>query len=209
LRIVRRIGAALLALVLAYAGAAVIGALVPANPGWVQARHGVRIYVADNGIHTDLVLPAADFADLLRPEVLGDPRYGAHRFAMFGWGDRDFYLNTPSWAEVNPLRVTKAMAGLGATVVHVHHVAEPRIGPDVRPLVLTPDEYRRVVAYVRATFGAGAPVRGYGGSDAFYPANGGYSAVRTCNEWTAQGLRRAGVRMAAWAPLPWGVMRWL
>ena len=52
-------------------------------------------------------------------------------------------------------------------------------------------------------------MRGYERSDAFYPASGGYSALRTCNEWTAQGLRAAGVKMGAWAPVPWGVMRWL
>jgi uncharacterized protein (TIGR02117 family) len=193
----------------AYAGAALIGSAVPAHPGWTQAEEGVRVYVIDNGVHTDLVLPTADFADLLRPGHLADPAQAAQSHVTFGWGDRDFYLNTPSWREMNPLRALRALVGGGETVLHVSYIPEPRVGRRVRAVTLRPDEYYRLTAYVRASFAGGAPVRGYGGHDAFYPARGGYSAVSTCNEWTAQGLRVAGIRMGAWTPFAFGVMQWL
>lgn len=209
MRGLRWIGRVLLAVVIGYAAAALAGGAIPANNGWVQAGQGVRIYVADNGVHTDLVLPATDFADLLEPDALGDPAAASLSHVMLGWGNRDFYLNTPTWADVNPLTVLAAMAGRGETVVHVHHVEEPRAGPDVRALVLRPDEYARLVAYLRGSFAGGAAVRGYGPGDAFYPATGGYSAVRTCNEWTGRGLRAAGVRMGVWTPFTFGVMQWL
>jgi len=76
-------------------------------------------------------------------------------------------------------------------------------------VLLRPEEYRRLVDYVRGAFAAGPVVRGYGARDAFYSAKGGYSAFRTCNEWTGRGLRKAGVPMGIWTPLPWGVMLWL
>lgn len=200
---------ALASLILAYAMAAVLGSAIPANRHWRPAAEGVRVYVADNGIHTDLVLPAADFRDLARPGDVADPAAAADPWMVFGWGDRDFYLNTAHWSQLDPLRAARALAGAGPTVLHVSHVPEPRTGPKLRALVLRPEEYARLVAYVRGTFAPGPAVRGYGARDAFYPARGGYSAIVTCNEWTARGLRRAGVKMGAWAPFPFGVMLWL
>jgi len=209
LRIVARVAGGLVLLVVAYLAAAGLGAGLAVNGGREPPTEGVRIYVADNGVHTDLILPAAAFRDFARPEHLADPRYGAEPYLAFGWGDRDFYLHTATWGDVNPWRVAKAMVGAGSTVLHVAHIPEPRAGGSVKTLLLRPDEYRRLVEHVRATVAAGPVVRGYGGRDVFYTAKGGYSAIRTCNEWTGRGLRKAGVRMGIWTPLPGGVMLWL
>ena len=192
-----------------YFCAAMLGTAIPANRGWRPPAQGVRIYVEDNGVHTDLVLPARDFADLVRPGHFADPHQAAFGWRTFGWGDRDFYLNTRTWSQVNPLRVARAFAGGGQTVLHVSAVPEPVAGGRVKTLLLRPEEYARLVAHVRATFAGGTPVRGYDARDAFYPARGGYSAFRTCNEWTAAGLRKAGVPMGAWTPFAFGVMWWL
>ena len=203
----------LFAVVALYALGAVAGGAIPVNSGWRQAQSGVRIYVIDNGVHTDLVLPVSaegvDWRALVKPEHFGDPGSAAHTHVAFGWGDRDFYLNTPSWSKVSPVRVAKAMAGMGSTVLHVAHIPAPGVGPHMRTLVLSPDEYRRLSGFIRGTFAEGASVHGYGGSDVFYPAKGGYSAFRTCNQWTGDGLREAGVKMGWWTPFPFQVMQWL
>jgi len=204
MRIVGRLVGILVGLVVAYLAAAALGAGLAVNGGREPPAEGVRIYVADNGVHTDLILPAAAFRDIARPEHLRDPRYGAEPYLAFGWGDRDFYLHTATWGDVNAWRVAKAMVGAGSTVLHVAHVPEPRAGGPVRTLLLRPEEYRRLVEHVRTSFAAGPVVRGYGVRDAFYTARGGYSAIRTCNEWTGRGLRKAGVPMGIWTPLPWG-----
>ena len=205
---IRLIGVLVLPVVL-YLVAAALGAGFAANGGRAPPATGVRIYVADNGAHTDLILPAAAFRDIARPEHLGDPRYGAEPYLAIGWGNRDFYLHTARWRDIDPWRTAKALAGMGSTVVHVAHVPAPRVDGSVRAVLLRPEEYRRLVAYVRGSFAAGPVVRGYGARDAFYSAKGGSSALRTCNEWTGRGLRAAGVRMGIWTPLPWGVMLWL
>lgn len=203
----------LVVLAVVYVLAAVGGGAIPVNPDWKQAEQGVRIYVIDNGVHTDLVLPVAaegvDWRDLAKPGDIRRPELAAHPYIAFGWGDRDFYLNTPSWSQVSPVRVARALAGMGSTVLHVAHMPAPGEGPHMRTMMLSPDEYRRLAAYVRGTFAEGASVHGYGAGDVFYPAKGGYSAVRTCNEWTGNGLRAAGVRMGWWTPFPFQVMRWL
>ena len=197
----------------AYGLAWLIGGAIPVNAGWRQPVRGVRIHVEDNGIHTGIVVPVeaagVRWDDLVRPEHLRDPRYAAHRWRSFGWGDRAFYIDTPTWWDLDPATVARAAIGSEASVMHVDAIAEPIPSPRVRTIVLTPDQYRRLAGFIRAGFAPGAPRHGYAGYDVFYPAHGRYSAVRTCNAWTGAALRAAGVRMGAWTPFPVTVMAWL
>ena len=171
------------------------------------------MWVESNGIHTGIVVPKVaagiDWRTLLKPTDLADPRYGAHGYAAIGWGERAFYLETPTWADVRITTVLAAAFGSRRTLMHVEHVPQPREGKDVRRLVLRPEEYRRLAAVIRASFAdRAAHVRGYAGYDVFYEARGRYSAIRTCNAWTGDVLRAAGVRVGWWTPFPWSVMRW-
>lgn len=211
---IRRAALILLLLLCAYVLAGLIGGAVPVNRGWRETREpGVRIYLEDNGVHTDLVLPVAaagvDWRDLVRPEHVRDPRFGAYRHLAFGWGDRDFYMRTPTWWDVNPLLVARAAIGGKASVMHISWEPEPQRGRAVRSITLRPEEYRRLTAFVRASF-ADDPghAHGYFGNDVFYTAKGHYSAYGTCNEWTGAALRAAGLRMGAWTPFAVSVMQW-
>ncbi|MES2338819.1 MAG: TIGR02117 family protein [Pseudomonadota bacterium] len=196
-------------LVYLYGAAGLVGTLVPANRAWRSPAGGIRIYVEDNGIHTGIVLPAEGWNDLVRPGDFPDPRYAAHRWRSFGWGDRAFYVETPTWGQLRPMTVLRAATGSDHTVMHVDAVPEPRAGGSVRAVLLRPDEYARLIAFIRASFAEGQPVHGYGGYDAFYPAHGRYSAIRTCNAWTGEALRHAGVAMGGWTPFSASVLAWL
>lgn len=206
-------GRALLFVILAYATAGLVGGTIPANAGWKPPGQGVRILVEDNGIHTGLVLPVRaagiDWSQDFPANDIADPRYAGFGWIAVGWGDRAFYVETPTWADVNVLTVLRAAIGSKRTVLHVEHVPEPPVASDVRAIVLTEDQYRRLAAYVRATRGPGGKVAGgYDVNDVFYDGAGHYSAIRTCNEWTGGALRTAGVRIGAWTPFPVAVMAW-
>lgn len=202
---------ALIALLYLFAG--LVGGAIPAG-GQAAPATGIRIYVEDNGIHTGIVLPkhaaGMGFDDLVRGGDLADPRYAGHGWLSIGWGDRAFYLGTPRWADVRPATIAAAAIGSDAVVLHVGHLPEPVGEPGVYPVMLTPDQYRRLVTAIRASFAARTdPVHGYGPSDAFYVARGRYSAVETCNAWTGRMLRAAGVPMGRWTPFPVTVTSWL
>ena len=49
---------ALAAIPIAYLAAALIGSLVPVNRGWEEPADGITVYIANNGIHSDIVMPA-------------------------------------------------------------------------------------------------------------------------------------------------------
>ena len=54
----RRVLLAIAAIPALYLLAALVGSLVPVNRGWSEPDEGITIYLASNGIHADLILPA-------------------------------------------------------------------------------------------------------------------------------------------------------
>ncbi|MFL6734580.1 MAG: DUF2459 domain-containing protein, partial [Sphingomicrobium sp.] len=78
---------------------------------------------------------------------------------------------------------------------------------------LRPEEYRRLWTAIRSDFEADEHRRaihvrdsGYGPTDTFYRATGKASAIRTCNSWTADRLRLAGVKTSLWPPFVQGLL---
>jgi len=209
--------AALLAVPLLYLLAALLLGAVPANGGWREAPAGVRILIRTNGVHTWIMVPKVsadmDWRPLVPGEHLRDPRWGRANYVALGYGNRTIYLNTPTWADLKMKDALSAAAGWGPGLMHADHDQDPRPSADQRPLTLSREEYRRLVAFIRASFrydarGRTIPVlgRGYGASDMFYESSGTYSARLTCNEWTGRALRAAGVRTGLWTPFSQSIM---
>jgi uncharacterized protein (TIGR02117 family) len=196
--------------------AALVGGLVPVNAGWRQVKEGVTIFVRTNGVHTWILVPAStagiDWRPLAPRSHIKDPRYAGDYLAI-GYGNREFYLNTPTWGDLSPRTAVAAAFGQGPSLIHVEHERRPTADPYQRPLVLSAIEYRRLAEHMRRSFeldpqGRSKPLlgRGYGPADIFYEARGPYNAYRTCNEWTGEVLRRAGVKTGLWTPLSESIM---
>ncbi len=213
--------------------AALVGSLWPTNRNWTQVAQGTTIYLHDNGIHTSLILPRGhpdldpgmlfvDFADrapdtssqpnFLHPGFPGSPRQ--YPFLAVGWGDREFFLNTPGWADVRPSTAMTAIFGSGATLIHVDRLAGIPPG-EVRKLTLRRAEYQAILTFVSSQLAQDHAARhivrpGYGADDRFYATDSryAYSGVFTCNNWIATGLAQAGVRIGRWTPFSGGVMWW-
>jgi uncharacterized protein (TIGR02117 family) len=198
-----------------YLGAAVIGAVVPRNAAWQEPDAGVLIWVRSNGVHADLVLPARaegiDWYEALPPEHVVDPRLAAGWIGI-GWGQREFYLETPTWGDLTLRTAVGALAG-GSALMHVTHLSRPRADRWYRPVRITPHGYRRLAEGVLAAFDRDAqgrpvplPGTGYGAYDTFYEARGTYHAFRTSNVWTGDMLAAAGVRIGVWTPFEQSIL---
>jgi uncharacterized protein (TIGR02117 family) len=193
-----------------YLLAAVVCGLVAVNRDREPVPSGVDVYLLTNGIHTDVVVPIVtpekDWHGVLPirelriiPGVLDD--------LAFGWGDREFYLTTPTLADLRLTTAVKALFGLDRSVIHVEAVARPDPEANTRHILLSAEGYRRLVGYLEAGFlrgDQGAPLlipgAHYTLHDAFFEAEGHYSMAVTCNEWVRRALAEAGVRVPLWAP---------
>lgn len=215
LRVLGLILLVLLAVPATYLVAMIVLGLIPVNAGWREADEGVVIFIQSNGRHTGIGMPIRndqmDWTPLVPPEHLRQPI--AADYVFVGYGHRDFYLNTPSWAELSLATAFDAAFGDGPALLQVEHVVAPVENPAQKAITLRPDEYRRLVAYIEPRFrrdaeGRTLPLlgRGYGDHDMFYEANGGFNFWFNCNEWAARALRAAGVRMGLWTPWPQAIM---
>ncbi len=202
-----RLLTALLVLPALYLAAALGGSLVPVNRSWSEPAEGTTIYIADNGVHADIIMPVKaqglDWGRFIRKEDFAAVPPGTQWIA-FGSGEKRVYLETPSWWDIKPKTVWSALAG-GERVMHVEYVPSPYYA--AREVRLRPEEYRRLWAAVRADFKLGRnglpqrlDHRGYGPADAFYGATGKANMLHTCNVIAARWLRLAGVRTSLWPP---------
>ena len=191
-----------------------VGSAIPRNADWTEPADGIEIMVGDNGVHTELVLPLVtpnkDWrGDFPVTDIPASDRPYTH--VAVSWGEREVFLNTPTWADLRPGTAIGALIG-GDALLHVAHYVRPAPSEDFRPLRLRPAEYARLVARVEA---AVRPPerrikhRGYADWDVFYDAPGRYTWRQTCNQWTSDTLAAAGVRAGWWTPFAGGVMKWV
>jgi uncharacterized protein (TIGR02117 family) len=199
-----------------YMVAALVGSVMSVNGEWQNSEHGYAIYLHDNGIHLSIIVPRKQHLNNLETVFPAAHLPGQQRpadYLMFGWGDRDFYLNTPTWGDLRPHHAINAMVGSGRTLLHVDHLnALPK---GVTKLTVEHEAYQTILSEIVLTVNANAssttpqPIKGYGRSDVFYPTLGGdYSALYTCNNWVSDILAAARIRTGRWTPLPFGVTWW-
>lgn len=147
--------------------------------------------------HTDVDLPADRLPASLLALALDFP--GASHF-LFGFGERAY------WTRPDPGSMD-ALAALvpGPGVILVTALRVPPeaafAATDVVALPVTEDGLDRLAAHLAAELGEGGEVRRlangpYPGSR-FYATSRRYSAVYTCNTWTADALQVAGTGVSA------------
>lgn len=209
----KRVALALATVPLLYLAAALVGSLVPVNRGWTEPDEGTTVYLRSNGIHVDLIMPAVAHGLDWRPlfpagQFRRAPRDA--RWFAFGAGERRVYLDTPTWWDLTPRTLWAALTG-GEQVMKVERTNAP--GEEMRAIRLRPEEYRRLWAAVRAQFTLdrdGRPQRidhpGYTAEDRFFMGTGRASALHTCNNWVADQLRLAGVKVSVWPPFVPGLL---
>ncbi len=55
------------------------------------------IYLYTNGVHLDIVIPKKDIDTLLLSHLKSE---STDNYLSFGWGDENFYINTPTWDDL-------------------------------------------------------------------------------------------------------------
>jgi uncharacterized protein (TIGR02117 family) len=196
--------------------AALIGSSIGTNTAWVQPEKGVDIFVETNGVHVSIIVPMShadqDLSDLIRPEHLFDrDLYGTH--AMIGWGHSGVYRNAQTWSDVKSGDVISATLGSDDTSLHIYHLISPQPAPYRKRFRVSEEQYRVIIKQIRGAFrvnqnGQSVAHPAYGPNNLFYDSYGRYSAFNTCNNWTGQVLKNAGVKIGIWTPMAGGVMRW-
>ena len=214
-KLLRRLAQAIGVVLLLYALFLLLG-FVPQNLGYQRPAPGdeVRIFVRSNEIHTDVVLPvtASDPAidwRLRFPRQHFQADVSNCRYVALGWGNRQFYVETPRWSDLKISSAIGALCWPSETVLHVEYLHDVAHSEHFRELLISREQYHELVAFVESSIGKldehGAAELAtsvtYGSANRFYSATGHYHAFNTCNQWTGRGLARAGAPVGMWTPL--------
>ena len=137
------------------------------------------------------------------------------KYLAIGWGDKGFYLDTPTWADLKFSTAFKAAFWLSESAMHCTYYEKMTVGKDCVRLNLTRQQYLDLIKFINDKFDRaqnGKPIliktdAVYGKNDAFYDAKGSYSFLDTCNTWSNNGLKAAGQKAALWTPSDFGIFQ--
>ncbi len=189
-----------------------IGYLTPKKWGnYSQTDCAIPIYIANQGIHTEIIVPVENeyfnWNQYLRLSEIGRDANSEYKYLSFGWGDRAFMLETPTSATINPVTAFNALFLPTPSTVQVQgYLVFPR-NKETKCVKISGANYLKIVNFIKSSFqldaGGNKNKIGYGyhNSDSFYEANGSYSILRSCNDWTAEALRKADVNTPLWSTL--------
>jgi len=191
---------------------AVLFTLIPVNSGFLESKEGTEIFINTNGVHTNIVLPA-------KTEILDWNTYlqlkEHYKYLAFGWGDKDFYLNTPSWEDLKLSTAFKAAFVPTKTIMQVYGYSyKPKESKTIIKLKLNDEQFQKINDFVIQSFERDVNNQiteikannKYYFKEKFYLAKGTYSLFKNCNNWTNKGLKQAGIKNALWAPFDKSVM---
>lgn len=173
------------------------------------------VYITSNGVHCDIVMPIRNkeivwTKELHLPDSLLNDTARTH-FA-FGWGERDFFIQTKNWSDLKVSIFLQAAFHFGHSAMHIVQVREPdTTQPQTIRLQLTQQQFERLIAFIRQEFATGKgsyepiPEHPYGNYHYFFNAKRSYGILYTCNSWTNSALKAAGQKACVWTAFKDGI----
>ncbi|WP_294223360.1 TIGR02117 family protein [uncultured Chryseobacterium sp.] len=206
----------LLGIIVLYAAAGYFLPFIEVSAKDDGQKKEIPIYIYTNGVHTDIVMPVKnDLQDwsMKIPYSNTKSKETDYRFVGIGWGDKGFYLDTPTWADLKFSTAFKAAFWLSESAMHCTYYKEMKEGEDCKKIMISRNQYKDLVKFVDEKFDKDAggnyvlvPTNAvYGNNDAFYDAKGKYSFLDTCNTWANNALKAAGQKAAWWTPSDYGI----
>jgi len=194
--------------ILLYFISALILSVLKTPPPKLNCLAENEIFITTNGVHVDIILPKEniDFELLQELEIIPGTKY-----ISFGWGDKDFYINTPEWKDLTFKTAFKALFLKSETAMHV--TCYRNSYTEWRKIKLCSSQLNSLKSYIEKSFQKNEngtlwkiDVPGYNETDAFYDAKGSFSCFKTCNVWANKALKVTGVETSVWSPFDFGIL---
>ncbi len=181
---------------------------ITVNKTELNVENNKEVYLSTNGIHLNIIISINDLSSELKDglEFSKDEKYFS-----FGWGDENFYLNTPTWNDLTFGTTFNALFLKSSTVIHLTKYKFKY--NSWTKVILSNYELVRLNQFISKSFKTDVngnkiiiPNSGYSNSDTFYRANGSYSCFRTCNSWVNEAFKESGLKSSLWTPFDFGLI---
>jgi uncharacterized protein (TIGR02117 family) len=179
--------------------------LFPTKPK--NSNQNQIIYLIYNDMHSDIVLELnatnTDWKKYLSPLL----QY-KNGYLSFGWGDKETYINTPTWNELSISTTLKALFVNTPSLMHVSHISDINDYQAIKKIHISKEQLTALEKNILKSFDLNADknYKAYSHDDLFYPSNYKYNLFNTCNTWTGETLREANISMSYWTPLSQNVI---
>ncbi len=191
----------------------ILFSIIPVNRT-VDSNNEIDIYIKTNGVHLALVLPLHNEIKDWTTDVWIDAKiYPSTNFISFGWGDREFYINTEEWSDLTMKTAINAMFLKSPSAIHIDYYEDLQTNKNCKMISITNEQYKTIVDFVENSFTrdlSGNTVKiqnfQYNAFDCFYEANKSYSIFFTCNTWTNKSLKVSGLKACLWTPFDKGTL---
>ncbi len=188
---------------------------IAVNQDNVKIKKEIAIYIKTNGVHTDIVVPTKhqiiNWSSTIpySNTTLNDTTMA---YLALGWGDKGFYLETPTWADLKVSTAFNAAFALGTTALHATYYAQMTENESCKKIIISNVQYVALTQYILNSLQLKnnsaiyiKTTANYGNTDAFYEANGSYSMLHTCNTWANNALKACGQKACLWTPFDTGI----
>jgi uncharacterized protein (TIGR02117 family) len=207
-KVVKILLMAIFFLIISYLFFALLLSFLSTHPPREVCNSSKKIFITTNGIHLDIVIPVAE----LEPEFVKNiDIYKDTKYVSFGWGDKDFYINTPQWSDLKFRIAFKSLFLKSESAMHVTYY--PVFYNDWRSVDLCPQQLDILKSYIKNSFKTDndgnlkkLSFPGYSYNDSFFEAHGSFTLFRTCNVWVNNGLKKTGIKTSLWSPFDFGVL---
>lgn len=180
--------------------------------GEYDSKEDMEIFLVSNDIHIGLAVPVENPVYDWRTFFKLDIPPEKIDWIEFGWGDRRFYFEMPTWEQFTLGIAADALFIPDPAVMHVEFLTiSPENYKNSIRIRLSFSTYQKMVDAIRSWFVLkdGQPIlipgKGYGKMDNFYEAKESYSILKTCNNWTSDILASAGLKHPLWSPTKYGL----
>ncbi|EQC49085.1 hypothetical protein M899_2685 [Bacteriovorax sp. BSW11_IV] len=160
------------------------------------------IYITYNDIHTAITLKKEDAGHLINYFDKNLSERAA--FIEFSFGDRDFFLQAPTWDKVTASLIAKALFLPKKGIMHVDFMQT--LPQQAVKISLSRPQLAQIKSALTNSFilenERAVEIKNYScyGSDRFYFSSLNYHLFFTCNNWTANILNDAKVQKSYFTP---------
>lgn len=170
----------------------------------------ISIYLRSNGVHLDLVLPVKsetiDWSQKI-PYKDTPAADSTDQFIAFGWGEKAFFLQTPTWKDFKLSTMLKSLFFLGTSAMHTSYYKDMYETQKCIKLQISLQEYQQLVQFIQDEFQQDESgnyrlikQKSYGKFDAFYETKSPYNLFYTCNTWVNTALKASNQKACLWTP---------
>jgi len=166
------------------------------------------IFLNTNGVHLDIIIPKNNIDPFL---LRGISEMNSKKYISFGWGEENFYMNTPTWGDLTFKNAFSAIFLKNSTIMHITRYKRRR--EKWIEIKINEKELYHLNTYIINTFKKDAngniiliKNKGYSSRDDFFKAKGSYSGFKTCNSWVNIGFKESGLKSCYWTLFDFGLL---